>query len=114
MLDYRYIIALITACIFFLAIVVYFCSAMRNRKLEKTRKMRQYEIYSDPDLVKMDYDLSYYNEATEARIKNRVDVEMQVSIDDLLNAKEAANNNFTPFARIEDEEIEEITGHYKP
>lgn len=114
MINYRYIVALITACIFFLAFVVYLCSTLKNKRLEKLRAIKQFEVYSDPNLVKMDYDMVYYDDATLAKIRSRQDGEMQVSIDDLLNVKEAATNNFTPFARIEDEEIEEITGNYRP
>lgn len=111
---YKYIIALIAAGIFFLAVIVYLCSAIKARRLENLRAMKQYELYSDPNLVKMDYDMAYFDEAAQAKINSRMDGEMQVSIDDLLKSKEVADNNFTPFARIEDEEIEEITGNYKP
>ncbi len=100
-MDYRYIIAIATGGIFVIALLIYVVSTVRARKIESAMRVRQKRIYCDPDLVKMDYDLAYYEDGAEANIKPVGDK----NVEDALQG--------VSFTRLEVEE-EEVTGNYKP
>ncbi len=111
-MDYRYIVAIVTGGIFFIAALVYVCSALRRRHRDKLKKIEEYRVYSDPNLVRMDYDMAYYDAETEQRLKALSEGDTQMSMDDVLASAAAAQ--VAAFTRIEAADDGEITGNYKP
>lgn len=100
----QFIVTIVTvslfALIFFVGVLVgLYHNAKQNELNRKITKM-----YNDPNLAKMDYDFSAYDEEI-TRIVSASRMEGQITIDDVL-----INGTASPA----DEGIEEITGNYKP
>ncbi len=103
-LSVQYIIALSVLGVFVLALiiflVVYGCAVNR-----KNKQMREIEkMYTDKNLVKMDYDFAMYDEdedASETVISSAPVGEEEIK-DDVI------------FGRVDKEGLEEITGNYNP
>lgn len=103
-LSVQYIIALSVLGVFVLALliflVVYFCAVNRkNKQMHEIEKM-----YTDKNLVKMDYDFAMYDEdedASETVVASAPVGEEEIK-DDVI------------FGRLDKEGLEEITGNYNP
>jgi len=74
-----------------------------RRKQEDIEKM-----YSDKNLVKMDYDFMEYDEETLKLLTEKNGYASQITIDDLITRSPA------DAGKTEPEGLEEITGSYKP
>jgi len=95
------------AFLFFLYILV----AYDNARVAKISQMKLYKYYSEKNLCKMEYDISYYYE--EESVQEGGD--KQVSIDDLMRENEdnlRKNGDF--FKPIEYTGVEEVVGKYDP
>lgn len=100
----QFIIAIVTgslyALLFFIGIIVMLYNNSKQNELN--RKIAA--MYNDPDLAKMDYDFSGYDDEI-TRIVSVSRTDGQLTIDDVL-----IGGAVSPA----DEGIEEITGNYKP
>ncbi len=95
-----------------IALIVYLCTAISAANREKKRRIEAQKLYSNPKIVKMDYDLAYYDAETEARMKNMQQKNAQVSIEDLINTNNPEQE--VAFTKLEASDEEEITGTYRP
>lgn len=113
-MEEKYIVAIVAGGLFLLLFFVFLIVMAHRRNVEKQLQARLDEVYSDKNLVKMEYDFAVYDEETSKMItETRAVSEKQVTIYDVLT-----DGKLTPpeevFGKIESEGMEEITGNYKP
>ena len=103
-MNAQYIVSIAAGGVFtFLFLIwlgVFIYSKVREMQLNK----KIFQMYSDENLAKMEYDFASYDDET-ARIVAAPHTEGQMTIDDVL---------FDATANAPDEGLEEITGNYKP
>ncbi len=100
----QFIVVIITGSLFALLFFIgLFVMLYQNSKQNELNR-RLTEMYNDPDLAKMDYDFSGYDDEI-SRIVSASRADGQLTIDDVL-----ISGAVSPA----DEGIEEITGNYKP
>ena len=113
-MEPKYIFAIVALSIFLVLFIIFFAVLAHKRKMEAKLQAWLYEVYSDKNLVKMDYDTSDEDEPvrlsgahvqTEAvkaeEVRDEIKEELQQKVEGL-------------YDKIEIEGIEEITGNYKP
>lgn len=113
-METKYVIAIVAASIFLLLLLIFLLSYLLRLKKDKEKQAELDKFYLGPNLTKMEYDFSAYDEETE-RLLDRFNSnpEKQVTIDDVLKENKPAAQEDS-FQKLESEGMEEITGNYKP
>ncbi len=112
-MEPKYIVAIVVGGIFFIMLVTYVIFTVRIGYLEKLRRSEIEKMYSDKNLVKMDYDFAIYDEETAKLLAENERKSGQLTIDDVLADSGLAVDE-SVFGTIDSEGLEEITGNYKP
>lgn len=113
-MELKYILAIVGGGLFLIAVIVFLVYLIRIRNKEAEQMEYLEKMYSDKNLVKMDYDFAVYDEETEkilAQMHNNDDG--QLTIDDVMAKANLASGD-TVFGTVDTEGPEEITGNYKP
>ena len=111
-MEPKYIVAIVALSVFLVLFLIFFVLLAHRRKMEAKLQAWLHEVYSDRNLVKLDYetageDLSQSAERS-IRYADDFDSPNQETNDEVqLKIEEA-------FTKIESEGIEEITGNYNP
>lgn len=112
-MEPKYIVAIVALSVFFVLFIIFFILLARRRKMEAKLQAWLYEVYSDKNLIKMDYDSANDDESVQTvqgavrRAEMNMDANQEESDEVQLKIEEAFN-------KIEIEGIEEITGNYNP
>lgn len=101
--------------VFAFLFLLYLLVALEREHSRRILQNTLHKAYADKNLRKMEYDIAFYDEATY-RPMSETDAERQVTIDELLkeNEKVKQKKDNTLFAPVENEEIDEIKGTYRP
>ena len=111
-MEPKYIFAIVAVSVFAFLFLIFFILLARRRKMEAKLQAYLYELYSDKNLVKRDYDFSgeetphsfvvrEERSADGEKFEDEKDDMQQIKMEDI-------------YGKIEVEGIEEITGNYRP
>ena len=113
-MESKYIVAIVALSIFLIMFLIFFVLLARRRKTEAKLQAWLHEVYSDKNLVRLDYETSGGEEPAPSSehgiryAKDFISAEEKESNDEVqLKIEEA-------FSKIESVGIEEITGNYNP
>lgn len=101
-MEVQYIIAISAGSLFGLLFIIGICGYLYNKSKQRKLFSSIFAMYNDSNLERIDYDFGYDNET--AHILSTSKADGQLTIEDVLI--EAA---ISPI-----DEMEEITGNYKP
>ena len=111
-MEPKYIVAIVAVGLFAFLFLIFFILLAHRRRMEAKLQAYLYEVYSDKNLIKSDYDFSDDEVVQpfvvrEARTSEHEDYKeenediQQLKMEDI-------------YGKIDSEGIEEITGNYKP
>ncbi|MCI8734566.1 MAG: hypothetical protein HFE40_03320 [Clostridia bacterium] len=112
-MDAKYIVVIACGSLFLLLFLVYIILSVRRKKREAQNKQRLEQMYSDKNLVKMEYDFVVYDEETEKLVASKTQEDGQMSISDIDPTAMPVSDNAV-FQKVDTEGLEEIVGNYKP
>ena len=110
-MDPKYIFAIVALSLFFVLFIIFFAMLARKRRMEARLQAWLYEVYSDKNLIKMDYDSADEDEPVQSLTVSAADA--APAQDEKKEAEEPVKTDEL-YGKIEIEGIEEITGNYKP
>lgn len=112
-MAFEYIVSIVIGGLFALMFLIFLIAYGRaeNKKFKLYDELEK--IYSDKNLVKMDYDFAVYDEETEKILSSMQAKEGQLVIEDVIGLEAAAVDS-TVFGTVDTDGLEEITGNYKP
>lgn len=102
-MELKYIVAIVAGALFLILFIIALVMYFYNRRKQRLFQANIAEIYSEENLVLIDYDCGLEEESL--RILSAALSEGQITIDDVL---------FDGAVSPVDEGIEEITGNYEP
>lgn len=102
-MELKYIVAIVAGALFLILFVLSLVVYFYNRRKQKIFRANIAEIYSEENLVLIDYDCGLEEESL--RVLSAALSEGQMTIEDVM---------FDGAVSPDDEGIEEITGNYEP
>ena len=96
------VVSIVVGGVFVLMLMASILFYFHTRSIEEEKSGNIAEMYNDPNLAKMEYDLANYDEETKRILAGGGMDDGQLSIEDILDGSD------------EIEGLEEITGNYKP
>ncbi len=105
-MDPKYIFAIVALSLFFVLFIIFFAMLARKRRMEARLQAWLYEVYSDKNLIKMDYDSADEDEPVQSVTVSAADA--SPAQDEKKEAEEAVKTDEL-YGKIEIEGIEEIT-----
>lgn len=113
-MEPKYIFAIVALSLFLVLFIIFFAMLAHKRKMEAKLQAWLYEVYSDKNLVKMDYDMSEEDEPIQP-VRNSAALPESETKEESGDGNEEVQLKIDEFYdKIEIEGIEEITGNYKP
>ncbi len=113
-MESKYIVAIVALSIFLIMFLIFFVLLARRRKTEAKLQAWLHEVYSDKNLIRLDYETSGGDEAVQSSERGIRYAEDLVSTEEKEPNDEVQLKIEEAFSKIESEGIEEITGNYNP
>lgn len=113
-MEPKYIVAIVALSLFFLLFLIFFVLLARRRKMEAKLQAWLSEVYSDKNLLKVDYDSASDEDEVVRASENRETVSEVEQTAESNEEKEEPTTSDEPYEKLEVEGIEEITGNYEP
>ena len=111
-MEPKYIVAIVALGVFLILFLVFFVLLARRRKTEAKLQAWLQEVYSDKNLIKLDYEDVAGDEIAQTADRT---VRQAGDIDYVTrDESEEVQSSEDAYAKIEAEGIEEITGNYNP
>jgi hypothetical protein len=117
-MDPQYILLICAAGVFALLLIIYIISSIEHWSWNRRDERELRQSYLDSNLKKMDYDLALGGDENRNATDKK---EGQLTIDEVMTSDgKSVDDEFARkaeevlFAKIENEGMEEIVGHYKP
>lgn len=110
-MEPKYIVAIVALSVFFVLFLIFFVLLAHKRKTEAKLQAWLNEIYSDKNLVKMDYDSVSEEDEIIPEPKEKT---AEPATETKEEKEEAQTKTTEEYGKLEIEGIEEITGNYEP
>lgn len=110
-MEPKYIVAIVALGVFLILFLIFFVLLARRRKMEAKLQAWLHEIYSDDNLIKLDYEDVAGDETAQTSDRP---VRQAADVDYVTREESEEVQPEDAYAKIETEGIEEITGNYNP
>lgn len=111
-MEPKYIVAIAALSVFLVLFLIFFVLLAHRRKMEARLQAWLHEVYSDKNLIKLDYETAGDDMAQSAERGIRYADDYALSNQE--TSEEVQLKIEEAFTKIESEGIEEITGNYNP
>lgn len=111
-MEPKYIFAIVALGLFAFLFLIFFALLAHRRKMEAKLQAYLYEVYSDRNLIKSDYDFSGEESPQSFVVREARTADTEIFEEEKDGMQQLRMEDI--YGKIEIEGIEEITGNYNP